>query len=59
MAEGASITLTAAEILELQQILVDADENAALAYLRQTVWHKIKSAQRHLINPKQGTGALD
>ena len=59
MAEGQAISLTPAELLELQQILIDEDANAALVYLRQVVWRKVKSGQRHLINPKQGTSALD
>ncbi|MHB1133014.1 MAG: hypothetical protein ACYC4L_11570 [Chloroflexota bacterium] len=59
MGAGQSISLAPEEVLELQQILVDDDADAALTFLRQVVWRKVKAGQRHLINPKQGTGALD
>jgi hypothetical protein len=58
MADSQSVTLSAEEILELERILLDEDAPAALAFLRQAIWHKVKAGRRKLINPKQGTGSL-
>jgi len=56
MAGKVSIQLEEQEILELEAILQDGDQAAALAFLRRAVWHKVKAASRKLINPKTGGG---
>lgn len=59
MAAKPSVSLSDEEVLELRQILTDADEAAALKFLREVIWHRVKAANRTLINPRQGTGSLD
>ena len=59
MADTQAVTLSDEELLELERILLDGDAPAALAFLREAIWHKVKAGRRKLINPKQGTGALD
>lgn len=59
MADKVAISLTGEDIIALQQILTDRDGEAALSFLREVVWHRAKAASRTLINPRQGTGALD
>ncbi len=58
MAEANSISLSNEEVLELQRILLDGDAEAALQFLREAIWHKVKAGNRKLINPKQGTGSM-
>ncbi|MCL4464778.1 MAG: hypothetical protein M1401_14375 [Chloroflexi bacterium] len=58
MAEANSISLSNEEVLELQRILLDGDAEAALQFLREAIWHKVKASNHKLINPKQGTGSM-
>ncbi|MHB1004322.1 MAG: hypothetical protein ACYC3S_01620 [Chloroflexota bacterium] len=58
MTDKQNVTLEPAEILEVQRILTDRDEVAALAFLRDVIWHRIKAANRKQINPREGTGLM-
>jgi hypothetical protein len=59
MAQKVAISLSDEELVDVQRILTDRDGEAALGFLREVVWHRAKAAARTLINPRQGTGALD
>ncbi|MHB1415662.1 MAG: hypothetical protein ACYC1C_10440 [Chloroflexota bacterium] len=57
MAEKATVTLENEEMLELERIVIDHDEKAALEFLQQVVWHRARKSGRKMINPRQGTGS--
>ena len=45
-AQNVTVTLTEAERLELEQIVMDRDEKAALSFLASSVLAKIESVER-------------
>jgi len=55
-AQNVTVTLSDAERLELEQIVMDRDEKAALAFLTRAVLAKIQSAERGRMKSVFGTG---
>ncbi|MHB1415523.1 MAG: hypothetical protein ACYC1C_09735 [Chloroflexota bacterium] len=56
MAGREAVSLDERELTELQRIILDRDEAAAFAFLREAIWQKIQAARRKGLDPRQGTG---
>jgi hypothetical protein len=57
-AQNVTVTLSEAERLELEQIVLDRDEKAALSFLAGAVLAKIESAERGRMKSVFGTGGV-
>ena len=56
MAGKEAVSLNQRELAELERIIIDGDEAAALIFLREAIWQKIQAARRKALDPRQGTG---
>lgn len=56
MAAKEVVSLAERELAELEQIILDRDEAAALAFLREVIWQRITAARRKGLDPRKGTG---
>ncbi len=56
MADKEAVALDEEELAELEMIIIDGDEKAALEFLRRAVWNKVRSARRKRLDPRQGAG---
>ncbi len=58
MTDRLVITLGEDDLAELEEILLDRDADAALAYLRRVVWEKVQRARRARLDPRKPMGPL-
>jgi len=52
------VALDELDLAELERILLDRDADAALEFLKQAIWERIRQARRGRIDPRQPMGPL-
>ncbi len=58
VAEKSVITLAEEDLAELEQIILDRDDKAALEYLKRVVWERVQRARRGRLDPRKSMGPM-
>ena len=58
MASREVVALDELDLAELERILLDRDADAALEFLKQAIWERIRQARRGRLDPRQPMGPL-